>query len=178
MREAKAQNWLRVAEIILGTLIIIVSVIAALFTWIALLERIVFLASALFLMGFTRIIKGIFLKYFSLALHVTDLKVGIIEIILAAVIVAYPDISSETLMYLLFVPLILHGIVRVAVYFTERDLPTWLKNVLVTKGLITILLTGAIVAFQPLSTETMIPIFSLVFIASGISRIALGIAGF
>jgi uncharacterized membrane protein HdeD (DUF308 family) len=104
--------------------------------------------------------------------------VGIIEIILAVVIVAYPGISSETLMYLLFFPLILHGIVRVAVYFTEKDLPTWLRNVLVTKGFITILLTGAVVAFQPLSTEIMIPIFALVFIASGISRIALGIAGF
>jgi uncharacterized membrane protein HdeD (DUF308 family) len=178
MREAKAQNWLRVTEIILGILIIIMSILAILFSWFSILERINFLAIALFLMGFTRIIKGIFLKYFSLALHVTDLKVAIIEIILAVVIVIFPDISSEMLIYLLFIPLVLHGIVRVAVYFTEKDLPSWLRITLVAKGVITILLTGAVVAFQPINLEIMIQIFGFIFIASGLSRIALGIAGF
>ena len=129
-------------------------------------------------MGFTRIIKGIFLKYFSLALHVTDLKVALIELILAVVIVTYPGISSEMLVYLLFIPLLLHGIVRVGIYFTEKDLPSWLRRILIAKGLITILLTGALVGFQPLDLPIMVSVFSLIFMVSGISRIALGIAGY
>ena len=178
MREAKAQNWLRIAEIIFGSTIILMSLIALLFTGLSLRERILFLSIALFLMGFTRIIKGIFLKYFSLALHVTDLKVAIIELILAVVIVTYTGISPQMLAYLLFIPLLFHGIVRVAIYFTERDLPLWLRRILVAKGLITVLLTGAVVAFQPLNPPIMVSVFSLVFMASGISRIALGIAGY
>ena len=126
----------------------------------------------------TRAIKGIFLKYFSLALHVIDLKVAIIELVLAGVIVAYPGISPQMLVVLLFIPLLFHGIVRVAIYFTERDLPLWLRRILIAKGLITVLLTGAVVAFQPLNLPITVSIFSLVFMASGISRIALGIAGY
>jgi len=178
MREAKAQNWLRITEIILGSIIILASVIALLFAWLSLLERILFLSIALFLMGFTRIIKGIFLKYFSLALHVTDLKVAIIELVLAVVVIAYPGISPQMLVYLLFIPLLFHGIVRVAIYFTERDLPLWLRRILIAKGLITVLLTGAVVAFQPLNLPIVVSVFSLIFMASGISRIALGIAGY
>ena len=178
MREAKAQNWLRIAEIILGSIIIIVSVIALSFSWLSLLNRILFLSIALFLMGFTRIIKGIFLKYFSLALHVTDLKVAVIELVLAVFIVTYPGLSSQMLVYLLFIPLLFHGIVRVAIYFTEKDLPSWLRRVLIAKGLITVLLTGVVVAFQPLNLPITVSVFSLVFMASGISRIALGIAGY
>ncbi len=82
------------------------------------------------------------------------------------------------LVYLLFIPLIFHGIVRVAIYFTEKDLPSWLRNILITKGIITILLTGAVIALQPLDLSIMVSIFSIIFIASGISRIALGIAGY
>jgi len=178
MREAKAQNWLRITEIIFGSLIILASVIALLFTWFSLLDRILLLSISLFFMGFTRIIKGIFLKYFSLALHVMDLKVGIIELVLAVVIVAYPGISPQMLVYLLFIPLLFHGIVRVALYFTEGDLPLWLRSILIAKGLITILLTGAVVAFQPLNLSIVISVFSLIFMASGISRIALGVAGY
>ena len=75
-------------------------------------------------------------------------------------------------------PFLFHGIVRVAIYFTEGDLPLWLRRILIAKGLITILLTGAVVAFQPLNLPLMVSAFSLVFMASGISRIALGIAGY
>jgi uncharacterized membrane protein HdeD (DUF308 family) len=178
MREAKAKNWLRIIEIIFGSIIILASIIALLFIRLPLLEKILFLSIALFFMGFTRIIKGVFLKYFSLALHVVDLKVGIIEIILAVVIVAYPQTSPRLLAILLFIPFLFHGIVRVAIYYTEKDLPSWLRNILVTKGIITVLLAGGVVAFQPLDLSIMVSIFSLIFIASGISRIALGIAGY
>ena len=118
------------------------------------------------------------MKYFSLALHVTDLKVAIIELVLAAVAITNPGISPQMLVILLFIPLLFHGIVRVAIYFTERDLPLWLRRILIAKGLITILLTGALVAFQPLNLPIMVSVFSLIFMASGISRIALGIAGY
>jgi uncharacterized membrane protein HdeD (DUF308 family) len=177
MKEAKAQNWLRVTEIIFGAIIILVSVFALLFN-ISLLDQILFLSIALFFMGFTRIVKGVFLKYFSLALHVIDLKVGIIEIILAIIIVIYPEISPQMLVYILFIPLFFHGIVRVAIYFTEKDLPSSLRNILITKGIITVLLTCAVVVFQPLDLFIMVSLFSIIFIASGISRIALGIAGY
>jgi uncharacterized membrane protein HdeD (DUF308 family) len=177
MREAKVHNWLRIIEIIFGSIIILVSVIALLFSEFAILDRIFLLSIALFFMGFTRIIKGVFSKYFSLALHFTDLKVGIIEIILAAIIVAFPQISPRLLAILLFIPFLFHGIVRVAIYFNEVDLPSWLRTILILKGIVTVFLTGVVVVFQP-DVLVMVLIFSFIFIASGISRIALGIAGY
>jgi uncharacterized membrane protein HdeD (DUF308 family) len=115
-------TWLRAANILLGALAFILSVIVIAEPGFAVLTLVTILYLALFFRGVAGITMGAEARHFHRAWRGLSIGVGILCIILAIIFLALPSLAVATLIVLLSVGLTITGIEYVVVGAVGREL--------------------------------------------------------
>lgn len=177
MSEVKSPGWLRALDVIFGLITIMLSMVVLAYPELAVLTLIFVLSFALLVVGIARIIIGMFGKHLSDGLRAVNLGAGILTFVLAIVALLYPQLATQTLIYLLSAALLLLGIARVVIGRFAKVFPGWLRGLLVIIGLLTIAFSVAVFMFEDFGFLTLVVMLSFVFLLNGIARIASGITG-
>ena len=118
MSEPKAPGWSRAAQIGLGALAIILSIIILAFPGIAIVSILLIIGILLLIVGIESVITGIFVKSKS---RMASIGLGIIVIILGIIVMAFPVGTTVFLIILIGVALLIDGISRLIHGFGDKD---------------------------------------------------------
>ena len=115
-------TWLRAANIILGILTFVLSVLVIVSPGLGQLTLILILYIALFVRGVAGISMGAAAKMFSTPLRAASIAVGVLAIILAIIDLAVPTVGIATLIFLFSFALVFTGIEAIAVGIIGREI--------------------------------------------------------
>ena len=170
----KQKAWFRILEIILGIIVLILAGYVLAYPGIAILTLIFVLGIGLFVLGITRI-AGAFVSSVSSGMRVLSLIVGVLAIILAIYVVAYPGVGAATLVIFLGFGLLLSGMESLAIGGSIGSNAS--KAASIALGVIAIIL-AFIVLFEPtVALGTLVLLLAISFVILGIEAIVSGILG-
>jgi uncharacterized membrane protein HdeD (DUF308 family) len=170
----KQKGWLRILEIILGIIVLILALYVLANPGIAILTLIFVLGIGLFVLGITRI-AGVFVSVFPGGMRVLSLIIGVLAIILAIYVVAYPAAGAFTLVLLLGFGLLVSGIEAIAIGGSFGSGAS--KAASIVLGIIAIILAFVVLLYPGIALGTLVILLALSFIILGIEAIASGILG-
>jgi uncharacterized membrane protein HdeD (DUF308 family) len=170
----KQKAWLRVLEIILGIIILILAGYVLAYPGIAILSLIFVLGVGLFIVGITRIV-GAFASGVSGGMRVLSLIIGILAIILAIYVVAYPGVGAATLVIFLGFGLLLSGMEVLAIGGSFGSRAS--KAASIVLGVIAIILAFVVLFNPAIALGTLVFLLALSFVILGIEAIVSGFLG-
>ena len=115
-------GWLRAANIVLGVLAFILSIVVIAQPGLAVLSLVVLLYFALFVRGVAGLVMGAAGKQFSTRLRAASSAVGVLSIILSIVFLAVPALAIATLILLLSIGLLVTGLEAIAAGIIGRNI--------------------------------------------------------
>ncbi len=111
-------------------------------------------------------------------MRVLNIIVGLAALTLGIVVVIFPDLGIEILIFILAIGLMLQGIARITVGGSDTDLPTWFRSILIILGVLSIFLSFIVIVFPTLGYLSLIFLLAWGFLLTGIGRIAVGVSGY
>lgn len=118
MSDLKAPVWARAAQIGLGALAIILSIVILAFPEVALISVIFIVGILLLIVGIESVISGIFIKSRS---RMASIGLGILVIILALIVITFPAAVGIFLLILIGIVLLIDGISRLEHGFGDKE---------------------------------------------------------
>jgi uncharacterized membrane protein HdeD (DUF308 family) len=115
--DSKTHGWMRIAQIILGALAIIVSLIVLAYPGLATITLVYFISLLFFIVGIEKIITGIFSKSTS---RLTTIGLGVLVLILAGLALAFPVGTTLVLIFLIALALFFDGLGRISHVVGEK----------------------------------------------------------
>lgn len=177
MYEETQQRWLHSLDIILGFINVILAILVIIYPGLGVSILIFMLSWALFVMGCSRIVVGLFTKDLKNKLKIANLLVGILTLIMGIIALSYSGLGTTILIYLISLGLAINGMTRVIVGVSTKVFPDWFRVLLVVIGLLAIILSLAVFALPNLTIITLVYILSFNFLINGVARIFSGITG-
>ncbi len=121
LSETKSPGWMRAVQIVLGIIAVVGSIIALVFPAIATFTVVYILGIVLIFVGIERILIGIFSPAPGSSRWGT-IGLGIIVLIVAGIVVAYPVGSTVFLLFVLAIALFCDGIARIVHSLAGRSM--------------------------------------------------------
>ena len=177
MDRPKAPKWLRAFDIISGLIAVILSVIVLAYQELAILTLIFVLSVILLISGIARILTGIFANYLSDGVRTLNFGTGLVAIVLALIAMLYTNLTTQVLIFLLALVMLLNGVVRVVIGGFERAFPKWFRGLLVVVGAATITLSAVVCVYTDFGALVLVLMLSFSFMFNGIARVVQGIMG-
>jgi len=177
MSETKSPGWLRAFDIVFGLIAVILSVVVLAYQELAILTMIFVLSIVLLVTGIARIFTGIFAKYLSDGIRAINFGIGIVAVALGLVALAYPNLTTQVLIYILSFVLLLNGVARLVIGGFGRAFPKWLRGFFAVVGIITIILSAVVFVSSEFGFLALVLMLSFTFMFNGIARIVQGITG-
>jgi len=172
----KSPNWLRVAQVGLGTIVIILSIIVLTFPGVAIYSIIVLLSIALLMVGIERIAIGIAAPLVSKSSRVANIGLGALAIIFASIVMSFPLYTAAFLIFLGAYALLFNGIARIAQGAVNKNISGWYRGFLIGVGVLSIAVSGLVIAHPiSLGVPLLAAIISIVTLITGIEMIAAGL---
>jgi uncharacterized membrane protein HdeD (DUF308 family) len=174
----KSPNWLRVAQIGLGAISIILSIVVLTFPSVAIYSIIVLLSIALLMVGIERIAIGIAVPLVSKPSRVANIALGALAIIFASIVMSFPLHTAVFLIFLGAYALLFNGIARIAQGAVNKNISGWYRGILIGVGVLSIAVSGLVIA-HPISfgVPLLAAIISIATLITGIEMIAVGLVG-
>ncbi len=176
MTEKKQSVWLRILEIIFGISSIILSIVIILNTEIAMEILVVLFSFALLFFGIRNLSMGFSSKIHSGKLKGLLIGSGTAVMILAALVLLYPEMAIEAMIALLSITMIIVGLSAMTLGVTHKW-STLQRGISIGTGALVLSLTVPIVLFQDLAMFTIIILLSISFLINGMEIISSGIIG-
>jgi uncharacterized membrane protein HdeD (DUF308 family) len=174
MSEAKAPGWSRAAQIGLGALAIILSILIIAFPGIGIISIVLIIGILLLIVGIESVITGIFVKSKS---RMANIGLGIIVIILAIIVMAFPVGTTIFLIILMGVALLIDGISRLIHGFGDRESRGWSRGFRIGVGALEIAF-GILILISPAVGVAFIAfVIAIALLIVGIQMIVAGISG-
>ena len=170
----KQKAWLRILEVILGIIVLILAGYVLAYPGIAILTLIFVLGIGLFVLGITRI-AGAFAPGVSEGMRVLSLIIGVLAIILAIYVVAYPAAGALTLIFFLGFGLLLSGMEALAIGGSIGSNAN--KAASIALGVIAIILAFIVLFYPGVALGTLVFLLAISFVVLGIEAIVSGIRG-
>lgn len=170
----KQKAWLRILEIILGIIVLILAGYVLAYPGIAILSLIFVLGIGLFILGITRI-AGAFAPGVPSGMRVLSVIIGVIAIILAIYVVAYPAAGALTLIFFLGFGLLLSGMEALALGGSFGSGAG--KTASIVLGVIAIILAFVVLLYPGVALGTLVFLLAISFVILGIEAIVSGIVG-
>ena len=170
-------DWLRVLDVIFGLIAISIATVVIIFPAIAIGTLVFWLFIILAVVGVGEIVVGATEKRLSKGLRALNILAGIAGIILAMIAVAFPVIAAETLVLMIAFGLLFFGIVRMAIGFAVKILPTWIRTLVIVVGLLSVFFALIVIFFPVIGIASLIVLLSFTFLLLGIEYILLGVTG-
>jgi len=177
MSETKSPGWLRAFDIVFGLIAVILSVVVLAYQELAILTMIFVLSIVLLVTGIARIFTGIFAKYLSDGIRAINFGIGIVAVALGLVALAYPNLTTQLLIYILSFVLLLNGVARLVIGGFGRAFPKWLRGFFAVVGILTIVLSVVVFVSSEFGFLALVLMLSFTFMFNGIARIVQGITG-
>ncbi|HZY93885.1 MAG TPA: DUF308 domain-containing protein [Candidatus Bathyarchaeia archaeon] len=174
--EVKTSPGWRVLEILGGLLVLALAVIVLLDQQAAIQTLVIVIAGGLIIGGLTRIALGLNTALFSPTIRALNLAGGIIAIVLGGVVLVFSSLTIATLIILLALGLLFAGALEVGIG-VARHPPTWLRALIVTVGVLTVLLSILVILDSSLGTLLLASILALILVIVGVRHIVHGITG-
>jgi uncharacterized membrane protein HdeD (DUF308 family) len=174
MSSAKAPGWSRAAQIGLGALAIILSILILVFPGTAIVSIVLIIGILLLIVGIESVISGLFIKSRS---RMASIGLGIIVIILALIVMAFPVGTTVFLIILMGIALLIDGISRLVHGFGDKESRGWSRGFRIGVGALEIIF-GILVMVSPAVGVAFVGfIIAIALLIVGIQMIAGGISG-
>jgi uncharacterized membrane protein HdeD (DUF308 family) len=114
MREFLARtSWLRILQIVIGSLAIILSIAIIATPTIAALTAIILFAVVLFIVGIERVVSGIVTEFLSRRSRMINIGIGAVVLFFAIITISFPENSINFLILIVGLALLFNGVLRV-----------------------------------------------------------------
>jgi uncharacterized membrane protein HdeD (DUF308 family) len=174
MSSAKTPGWSRAAQIGLGALAIILSILILVFPGTAIVSIVLIIGILLLIVGIESVISGLFIKSRS---RMASIGLGIIVIILALIVMAFPVGTTVFLIILMGIALLIDGISRLVHGFGDKESRGWSRGFRIGVGALEIIF-GILVMVSPAVGVAFVGfIIAIALLIVGIQMIAGGISG-
>jgi uncharacterized membrane protein HdeD (DUF308 family) len=173
----KMSSWLRAANLIIGFIILLLSLVVLSYPGLAITTLIMILAIGLIITGSVRIFIGFMDESISDKLRGFNVFIGLLMFVLAFIVIIYNWLTTIVLIYILAFSLLLNGLARFVIGGAVKKFPGWLRGFFVVIGALSIVLSFLIFIYPGLGTLTLVYILSIVLLLNSMSRIARGITG-
>lgn len=174
MSQAKAPGWSRAAQIGLGALAIILSILILVFPGTVIVSIILIIGILLLIVGIESVISGLFVKSRS---RMASIGLGIIVIILALIVMAFPVGTTVFLIILMGIALLIDGISRLVHGFGDKESRGWSRGFRIGVGALEVIF-GILVMVSPAVGVAFVGfIIAIALLIVGIQMIAGGISG-
>jgi uncharacterized membrane protein HdeD (DUF308 family) len=174
--ETKSPGWMRAVQIGLGIIALILSAYVLAFPAMTFVTIVYVLGIVLLIVGIERVIGGIFERRPG-ASRWGSVGLGILVIIIALIVMAFPVSTGVFLLILLAIALLFDGIARVIHGFGHKTAGKATRAFLIVAGAIEIALSIAIMASPVLGAVFIGILLAIALIIVGIQIIFAGITG-
>jgi len=100
-----------------------------------------------------------------------------VAMVLSIVAILYPNLTTQVLIYILSIVLLLNGVTRLVIGGFARAFPKWLRGFFVVVGLLTIILSVVVFVSSAFGLLALVLMLSFTFMFNGIARIVQGVTG-
>jgi len=135
----KSPKWVRVAQIVLGALAILLSIVAITNSGLTIL--LILIAIVLVITGFEKTIIGLFIAH---KLRFFTIGLGVLTIILAGLALTYPIAAARLLLLILGFSLMVDGFSRIFDGFTNKSDKQLGRGLTIAVGILTIIISVGI----------------------------------
>jgi uncharacterized membrane protein HdeD (DUF308 family) len=174
--ETKSPGWMRAVQIGLGIIALVLSAYVLAYPAMTFVTIVYVLGIVLLIVGIERVISGIFDRSPGKS-RWGSVGLGILVIIIALIVMAYPAGTGVFLLILLAIALFLDGIARVIHGFGHKTAGKATRIFLIVAGLIEIGLSIAIFASPVLGAALIGILLAIALIIVGIQIIVAGVTG-
>ena len=175
----KSSNWLRSAQVGLGAISIILSIVVLTFPGVAIYSIIVLLSIALLMVGIERIAIGIAAAPLtSKSSRIANIGLGALAIIFAGIVMSFPIHTAAFLIFFGAYALLFNGIARIVQGAINRNISGWYRAFLIGVGVLSIAVSGLVIT-HPISfgVPLLAAIISIATLITGIEMISVGLGG-
>lgn len=174
MSDLKAPGWVRAAQIGLGALAIILSIVILATPGAVLVSIIWIVGILLLIVGIESVISGIFVKSRS---RMASIGLGILVIILSLIVIAFPAAVGIFLLILLGIVLLIDGISRLVHGFGDKEHRGWSRGFRIGVGALEIALGILIMVSPGFGAAFVGIIIAIAVLIVGIQMVVAGISG-
>lgn len=174
MSDLKAPRWSRAAQIGLGAIAIILSILILAFPGTAIVSIVLIIGILLLIVGIESVISGLIVKSKS---RLASIGLGIIVIILAFIVMAFPIGTTVFLILLMGIALLIDGISRLVHGFGDKESRGWSRGFRIGVGALEVILGILIMVSPAVGVAFVAFIIAIALLIVGIQMIAGGISG-
>lgn len=174
MNVNKSPGWVRAAQIGLGLVILILSIIVLINPIFGTISVISIIALLLLFAGIEKVISGLFATGKS---RLISIGLGIIVIIISLVALAYPIEAGIFVVLLIAVALLVDGISRVVHGIKDKQSNKWSKSFLTAAGILSIIFAIAILVYPGIGLVIAGILIGITLLVTSIQIISAGVSG-
>ena len=174
MAVEKSPSWVRMAQIGLGIIILILSVIVLINPILGSISVIIFLAFLLLFAGIEKIVSGI---VFSGKARFISIGLGIIVVIVSILALIYPVGAGIFVVLLLGLALLIDGISRIVHSLKDVQSSKWSKYFGVGVGALSIILAIVVIVYPGIGLAIAGILIGIALLITSIQIISAGITG-
>jgi uncharacterized membrane protein HdeD (DUF308 family) len=174
--ETKSPGWMRAVQIGLGIIALILSAYIIAYSVVSFVAVVWIIGIVLLVVGIERVISGIFEHHPGRSRWVS-VGLGILVIILAIIVMAFPVGTGVFLLILLAIALLFDGIARLIHGISDKTRGKGSRIFSIVAGVIAIALSIAIMAAPVVGAVFIAILLSIALIIIGIQIIVAGVTG-
>jgi uncharacterized membrane protein HdeD (DUF308 family) len=176
MNESKSPGWMRGAQIGLGVIAIILSILVIAHPGITLVTIIFAVVITLMVVGIFEIISGIFATGANRS-RWGSVGLGVLALIISGIALAFPISAIAFVIILLAVALLFIGISDVMLGVGDKYSPGWARAFNIGAGALAIVLSSFVMVFPLYGVVLLSLILGIALLIIGIQIIAVGVTG-
>jgi len=167
-------NWFRTLEVALGLASVVVAVVILANPSYQTEDLVLLLSVALLFSAVRTIATGGLKKRLASLERLGLLGAGLLAVLVLLLVIFQPGLSYESLVFLFAISLTAQGFGRI-IPSTKRIEPRWLRGSAFATGALAITLAAVAVLVPNIAALTLVPLFSVVVLVSGIEMIVWGL---
>ncbi|MDA4119215.1 MAG: DUF308 domain-containing protein [Thaumarchaeota archaeon] len=166
-------NWFRAFEVVLGLASVVVSVVILANPNYQTEDLVLLLSAALLFSTVRTIVSGGLRRRLASFERLGLIGVGLLATLILLLVILLPGLSYQTLVFLFAISLTAQGLGRI-IPSTRRIEPRWLRGSAFATGALAIALAAVALVVPNIAALTLVPLFSVVVLVSGIEMIVWG----
>jgi uncharacterized membrane protein HdeD (DUF308 family) len=170
----KSPNWVRMAQIGLGLVILILAIIVLINPFIGSISIIFILGLLLLFAGIEKIVSGMVISGKS---RIASIGLGIIVIIVSLIALAFPVQAGTFVVLLLGIALLVDGVSRIIHGIRDKASRGWSKNFGIGVGVLSIVFALAVLVYPGIGLILAGILIGIALLITSIQIISAGVTG-
>lgn len=164
-------GWLRILRIVFGLIAIAASFFVLVSPGVAIYTLVLLLSFAMLILGGARLARGFSHSLFTKEHRIVDVIVGVLGIILGLIVLAFPVLGADTLVFLLAFATMIYGFGSIVIGAWVAPLAKWMRALLVILGLLAVAFSFIVLVKPAIGMLTLVYFLAISFLVHGIESI-------